>query len=288
MRRRPASARAACLAALARNSSISSVSIDSSLTELVGWVKLVDMNSPQPPLWRRAVAELLGTCLLVSIVVGSGIAAEQLSPGDVGLQLLQNSTATVFGLTVLILMLGPVSGAHFNPVVSLADWLLGRRSGAGLTLPEVGVYVAAQVAGGIGGSILANAMFDVGTSISTKERLTGGHVLGEVVATAGLILLIFALARTSRGVLAAPAVGAYIGAAYWFTSSTSFANPAVTVGRIFSDTFAGIAPGSVPGFILAQLAGAAVGMGLLLVLFPSAGRSADDVVIPHHADKADS
>lgn len=249
---------------------------------------LVDMTPSLPPLWRRAVAELLGTCLLVSVVVGSGIAAEQLSPGDVGLQLLENSTATVFGLTVLILMLGPVSGAHFNPVVSLADWLLGRRSGAGLTLPEVGVYVAAQVAGGIGGSILANAMFDVGTSISTKERLTGGHALGEIVATAGLILLIFALARTSRGVLAAPAVGAYIGAAYWFTSSTSFANPAVTVGRIFSDTFAGIAPGSVPGFILAQLAGAAVGMGLLLVLFPSAGRSADDVVIPHHADKADS
>jgi glycerol uptake facilitator-like aquaporin len=288
MRRRPASARAACLAALTRNSSLSSVSIDSSLTELVGWVKLVDMNSSQPPLWRRAVAELLGTSHLVSIVVGSGIAAEQLSPGDVGLQLLQNSTATVFGLTVLILMLGPVSGAHFNPVVSLADWLLGRRSGAGLTLPEVGVYVAAQVAGGIGGSILANAMFDVETSISAKERLTGGHVLGEIVATAGLILLIFALTRTSRGVLAAPAVGAYMGAAYWFTSSTSFANPAVTVGRIFSDTFAGIAPGSVPGFILAQLAGAAVGMGLLLVLFPSAGRSADDVVIPHHADKADS
>jgi glycerol uptake facilitator-like aquaporin len=246
------------------------------------------MTPSFPPLWRRAVAELLGTCLLVSIVVGSGIAAEQLSPGDVGLQLLQNSTATVFGLTVLILMLGPVSGAHFNPVVSLADWLLGRRSGAGLTLPEVGVYVAAQVAGGIGGSLLANAMFDVGTSISTKERLTGGHVLGEVVATAGLILLIFALARTSRGVLAAPAVGAYIGAAYWFTSSTSFANPAVTVGRIFSDTFAGIAPGSVPGFILAQLAGAAVGMGLLLVLFPSAGSSADDVVIPHTADHAES
>ena len=246
------------------------------------------MTPSLPPLWRRAVAELLGTCLLVSIVVGSGIAAEQLSPGDVGLQLLENSTATVFGLTVLILMLGPVSGAHFNPVVSLADWLLGRRSGAGLTLPEVGVYVAAQVAGGIGGSILANAMFDIETSISAKERLTGGHVLGEIVATAGLILLIFALARTSRGVLAAPAVGAYIGAAYWFTSSTSFANPAVTVGRIFSDTFAGIAPGSVPGFILAQLAGAAVGMGLLLVLFPSAGRSADDVVIPHHSDKSGS
>jgi glycerol uptake facilitator-like aquaporin len=246
------------------------------------------MHSPQPPLWRRAVAELLGTCLLVATVVGSGIAAEQLSPGNVGLQLLQNSTATVLGLTVLILMLGPVSGAHFNPVVSLVDWALGRRSGAGLPLPDVGVYVAAQVAGGICGSVLANAMFELPTSISTKERLTGGHFLAEVVATAGLILLIFALARTSRGALAAPAVGAYIGAAYWFTSSTSFANPAVTVGRIFSDTFAGIAPGSAPGFILAQLVGAAVGVGLLLVLFPAAGRAADDVVIPHRAEAADS
>ncbi|MBT2596426.1 aquaporin [Arthrobacter sp. ISL-72] len=246
------------------------------------------MNSSQPPLWRRAIAELLGTSLLVTIVVGSGIAAEQLSPGDVGLQLLENSTATVFGLTVLILVLGPVSGAHFNPVVSLADWILGRRSGAGLTLPELGTYVAAQTVGAVSGSVLANAMFDVGTSMSSKERVTGGHLLGEVVATAGLILLILALARTSRGVLAAPAVGAYIGAAYWFTSSTSFANPAVTVGRMFSDTFAGIAPGSVPGFVLAQLIGAAAGMGLLLLLFPSAGRSADDVVIPHHAEKSGS
>jgi glycerol uptake facilitator-like aquaporin len=244
------------------------------------------MTSSQPPLWRRAIAELLGTSLLVTIVVGSGIAAEQLSPGNVGLQLLENSTATVFGLTVLILMLGPVSGAHFNPVVSLADWSLGRRSGAGLTLPELGTYVTAQAAGAVTGSVLANAMFDVGTSLSTKERVTGGHLLGEVVATAGLILLIFALARTSRGVLAAPAVGAYIGAAYWFTSSTSFANPAVTVGRMFSDTFAGIAPGSVPGFVLAQLIGAAAGMGLLLVLFPAAGRSADDVVVPHYAEKS--
>ena len=246
------------------------------------------MTSSQPPLWRRAIAELLGTSLLVTIVVGSGIAAEQLSPGDVGLQLLENSTATVFGLTVLILMLGPVSGAHFNPVVSLADWILGRRSGAGLTLPELGTYVAAQAAGAVSGSVLANAMFDVGTSLSTKERVTGGHLLGEVVATAGLILLVFALARTSRGILAAPAVGAYIGAAYWFTSSTSFANPAVTVGRMFSDTFAGIAPGSVPGFVIAQLMGAAAGMGLLLVLFPAAGRSADDVVVPHHVEKSGS
>ena len=246
------------------------------------------MHTSQPPLWRRVLAELLGTGLLVAVVVGSGIAAQQLSPSDTGLQLLQNSTATVLGLTVLILMLGPVSGAHFNPVVSLADWVLGRRSGAGLTLPEVGAYVAAQVAGAVGGSVLANAMFDVGTSISAKDRLTGGHVLGEVVATAGLILLIFALARTSRGVLAAPAVGAYIGAAYWFTSSTSFANPAVTVGRIFSDTFAGIAPGSVPGFILAQVVGAAVGLGLLLALFPAAGQAADNVVIPHREEPADT
>ncbi|UZX01411.1 aquaporin family protein [Arthrobacter sp. CDRTa11] len=241
------------------------------------------MTSPQPPLWRRAVAELLGTALLVAVVVGSGIAAQQLSPNDVGLQLLQNSTATVLGLTVLILVFGPVSGAHFNPIVSLADWLLGRRSGSGLTLADVGAYAAAQTAGAIGGSVLANAMFDVGTSISVKERTSAGHLLAEVVATAGLVLLIFALAATNRGALAAPAVGAYIGAAYWFTSSTAFANPAVTVGRIFSDTFSGIAPGSVPPFVIAQLLGAAIGLGLLLLLFPAAGRAADDVVIPHHS-----
>jgi glycerol uptake facilitator-like aquaporin len=246
------------------------------------------MTSNQPPLWRRAVAELLGTSLLVMTVVGSGIAAQQLSPNDVGLQLLQNSTATVLGLTVLILIFGPVSGAHFNPAVSLVDWVLGRRSGTGLTLPELGTYAVAQTAGAISGSIIANAMFEVGTSISATDRATGGHLLGEVVATAGLILLIFTLAATRRGVLAAPAVGAYIGAAYWFTSSTSFANPAVTVGRIFSDTFAGIAPGSVPGFIVAQLIGAALGLGLLVTLFPAAGRTADDVVLPHEATKGNS
>ena len=246
------------------------------------------MTSHQPPLWRRAVAEMLGTALLVCIVVGSGIAAQQLSPNDVGLQLLQNSTATVLGLTVLILMFGPVSGAHFNPVVSLADWLLGRRSRTGLTLAELGTYVVAQMVGGIGGSVLANAMFEVGVSISTKDRATAGTLLGEVVATAGLVLLIFSLAATRRGILAAPAVGAYIGAAYWFTSSTSFANPAVTVGRIFSDTFAGIAPASVPGFVLAQLVGAAVGVGLLVLLFPAASRMADDVVVPHPSQRGGS
>ena len=244
------------------------------------------MTTNQPPLWRRALAEFLGTSLLVMVVVGSGIMAQQLSSGDVGLQLLQNSTATVLGLTVLILVFGPVSGAHFNPVVSLVDLILGRRSGTGLALPELGAYVAAQTLGAISGSVVANAMFEVGTSISVKDRATAGHLLGEVVATAGLILLIFTLAATKRGVLAAPAVGAYIGAAYWFTSSTSFANPAVTVGRIFSDTFAGIAPASVPAFVIAQLVGAAAGLGLLLLLFPSAGGAADDVVLPHQAGGA--
>ncbi|WP_120521584.1 aquaporin [Arthrobacter celericrescens] len=244
------------------------------------------MTSPQPPLWRRALAELLGTALLVSIVVGSGIAAQQLSPGDTGLQLFENSTATVLGLTVLILVFGPVSGAHFNPVVSAVDWILGRRSGAGLSLPDLAVYVVAQTLGAIGGSVLANAMFEVGTSISGKDRTGGGHLLAEVVATAGLILLIFSLAATRRGVLAAPAVGAYIGAAYWFASSTSFANPAVTVGRIFSDTFAGIAPASAPPFVLAQLIGAALGLGLLVLLFPTAGKAADDVVLPHGSEAA--
>ena len=221
-------------------------------------------------LWRRLLAEGLGTGLLVAVVVGSGIAAQALSE-DVGLQLLENSTATLLGLTVLILMFGPVSGAHFNPVVSLADWFLGRRSGTGLTLLEVAAYTVAQVGGGFAGALLANAMFDVGTSISTTHRASAGHLLGEVVATAGLIALIFALVRSGRAGVVAPAVGAYIGAAYWFTSSTSFANPAVTVGRIFSDTFAGIAPASVPGFVLAQVVGLLVGVAITLALYPEAG-----------------
>src|ERR687898_1535906 len=158
MRSRAGSARAACLATRDWNTSADSVFIDSILTELIYCVKLGAMTTNQPPLWRRAVAELLGTALLVAVVVGSGIAAQQLSPNDVGLQLLQNSTATVLGLTVLILVFGPVSGAHFNPVVSLADWFLGRRSGSGLSLGEVGAYSVAQVIGGIGGALLANAM----------------------------------------------------------------------------------------------------------------------------------
>ena len=232
-------------------------------------------------LGRRLLAELVGTGTLVTVVVGSGIAAQNLSPGDVGLQLLENSTATVFGLTVLILMLGPVSGAHFNPVVSAADWWLGRRAGTGLTGREVGAYTAAQAIGGIGGAVLANVMFDVPTRLSTTDRSDWHLWVGEVVATGGLVALIFALARAGRGAWAAPAVGAYIGAAYWFTSSTSFANPAVTVGRMFSDTFAGIEPASVPGFVAAQLVGGLLGVLLVRALYPDVGTAADDVVVPH-------
>ena len=227
-------------------------------------------------LWRRLVAEFLGTGLLVTVVVGSGIAAQQLSPHDVGIQLLENSTATALGLAVLILVLGPVSGAHLNPVVSLADWFLGRRADGGMLLPEVGAYTIAQFAGALCGSLLANAMFGVGLHLSTKDRVTGGLLLGEVVATAGLLVLIFALARTGRTALAAPAVGAYIGAAYWFTSSTSFANPAATVGRMLSDTFAGIAPISVPAFIGMQLTGLAVGVLIVVIIYPGVGVHDDD------------
>jgi len=230
---------------------------------------------------RRLLAEFLGTALLVAVVVGSGIAAQQLSPDDTGIQLLENSTATVFGLATLILLFGPVSGAHFNPVVSLADWFLGRRSEHGLSLPDVGAYAVAQVTGGIAGAVLANVMFDLDTAISTKHRVTSGHLIAEVVATAVLVALIFALVRSDRGAMAAPAVGAYIGAAYWFTSSTSFANPAVTIGRIFSDTFAGIAPASAPAFIAMQLIGLIVGLAMTLALYPDAGTKADDVVVPH-------
>jgi glycerol uptake facilitator-like aquaporin len=237
-------------------------------------------------LWRRLLAEFVGTGLLVAVVVGSGIAAAALSPSDVGVQLLENSTATVFGLAVLILMFGAVSGAHFNPVVTGADWLLGRRAGTGIATSHAAAYWVVQVAGGIGGALLANVMFDHRVlEISTKHRLTTGHLVGEAVATAGLIALIFVLARTGRAGLSAAAVGAYIGAAYWFTSSTSFANPAVTIGRIFSDSFAGIAPGSAPGFIAAQIIGGLLGLVLVAVLCPEAARTADDVVVPHHNSK---
>jgi arsenate reductase len=236
---------------------------------------------------RRLLAEFTGTALLVTAVVGSGIMATTLSPDDVGLQLLENSTATVFALGALILIFGPVSGAHFNPVVSVADWFLGRRAGTGLTARDMGGYVVAQVLGAVAGAVLANLMFDLAAvDLSGKDRAAGHLWLGEVVATTGLILLIFALARSGRAPVAPAAVGAYIGAAYWFTSSTSFANPAVTIGRAFTDTFAGIAPTSVPGFVLAQFVGLAVGIGLLAVLYPDAGAAADQVVVSTDEDAA--
>jgi arsenate reductase len=243
------------------------------------------MTHPAP--WRRYLAEFLGTALLVTAVVGSGIMATTLSPDDVGLQLLQNSVATAFALAALILTFGPVSGAHFNPVVSAADWFLGRRTRTGLTAKHLGGYVAAQTAGAVAGSVLANLMFDLAAvDFSGKDRSAGHLWLGEVVATSGLVLLVFALARSGRSGVAPAAVGAYIGGAYWFTSSTSFANPAVTVGRAFTDTFAGIAPGSVPGFVAAQLAGLLIGAVLLLALYPDAGRAADGIVVAHPEDPA--
>ncbi|WP_433562706.1 aquaporin [Nocardia sp. CA-151230] len=229
---------------------------------------------------RRLLAEFVGTGLLVCVVVGSGIAAQQLSAHDAGLQLLENSTATVFGLGILILILGPVSGAHFNPVVSAADWWAGRRRGTGLSTIDLVAYIGAQVPGGIAGAVLANIMFDQpAVQIATHHRVTTGHLVGEVVATAGLIAVIFALARTGRAALSAAAVAAYIGSAYWFTSSTSFANPAVTVGRVFSDTFAGIAPASVSAFIAAQILGATLGFVLIGLLYPDPV-PADDIVTP--------
>lgn len=234
-----------------------------------------------PPLTRRLFAEFLGTGLLMTSVIGSGIAAVELSPDDVGLQLLENALVTGLALTALILMLGPVSGAHFNPLVSAADWLLGRSAGTGLAPAEVCGYAVVQIAGGIGGALLANVMFSVPQGLSHKHRATGAHFVSEIVATALLIVLIFALARTQRGMLAAPAVGALVAAGYFFTSSTFFANVAADLPRMFSDTFAGIAPGSVPAFIGAQLLGLAVGIGIVVALYPDVAEVADEVVVPH-------
>lgn len=244
------------------------------VTDVTAVAQSESTAAPRPaPLAARAAAELLGTAALVAIVVGSGIQATELTR-DVGVQLLANSLATVFGLGILILLFGPVSGAHFNPVVTLAEWWTARRGGDGVRAREVAVYVPAQLAGAIAGAVLADAMFgEPLVKWSTHDRSAGHLLLGEVVATAGLILLIFGLARTDRLRFAPVAVASYIGAAYWFTSSTSFANPAVTVGRTFSDTFAGIAPGSVPGFVGAQLVGGVVGLALVALIFVR-GRSA--------------
>ncbi len=230
------------------------------------------------PLTRRLLAEALGSAFLAAVVIGSGIAAASLSPGDVGLELLENAAATATGLYTIILMFGPVSGGHFNPVVSLVDAAFG-----GLSWRDALAYLPAQVIGCIAGAIVANGMFaQSALSISTKHRGSAAHLLAEVVATLGLLLVIFALARTRRGASAPAAVGAYIGAAYFFTSSTSFANPAISVGRIFSDTFAGIAPASVPGFVVAQLLGGLAAFGVLRLLYADVTpQEAAQVVLPH-------
>jgi arsenate reductase len=229
-------------------------------------------------LWRRLVAEFLGSAFLAAVVIGSGIAAQRLSPGNTGLQLFENAAATAAGLFAIILMFGPVSGGHFNPVVSFVDAAFG-----GLRWRDAAAYLPVQVAGCVVGAVVANVMFSLSAAeLSTKNRASAAHFLSEVVATLGLLLVIFALARSGRPRSAPAAVGAYIGAAYFFTSSTSFANPAITVGRMFSNTFAGIAPSSVPSFVAAQVVGGLVALGVILVLYPRLSHEeAGDILVPH-------
>ena len=216
-------------------------------------------------LWRRLCAEFLGSAFLAMLVIGSGIAAQQLSPGNTGLQLLENAVATGAGLFAIILMFGAVSGAHLNPIVSFVDAAFG-----GLDWRDAAAYLPAQVGGCVLGAIVANVMFSkAAIELSTKHRASPAHFLSEVIATLGLLLVIFALARSGRSHSTPAAVGAYIGAAYFFTSSTSFANPAITVGRSLSNTFAGIAPSSVPSFVAAQILGGLAAVGLIWALYPS-------------------
>jgi arsenate reductase len=230
---------------------------------------------------RRALAEFCGTAFLVAIVVGSGIAAQRLSPNDVGLQLFENAFATGGGLVALILAFGPVSGAHLNPVVTLADAFFG-----GLPMRSVPAYIGAQIGGGISGCVVANLMFELDAiHWSERARSSSGLWIGEVVATIGLLVVIFGVVRSGRAAAAPFAVGAYIGGAYFFTSSTSFANPAVTIGRAFTDTFAGIKPSSVPAFVAFQLIGGAIAVVLVRALYPDVAEVADEVVVPHDAEE---
>lgn len=233
-------------------------------------------------LLRRSLAEFLGTALLLVAVIGSGIAAQRLSPHAVGLELLENSTATAASLVAIILAIGPVSGAHLNPAISLADRLLG-----GMPWREVAAYWPAQLAGAIVGTVVANLMFNLpAIQISTKVRSAPGLWLGEAVATFGLLLVIFAIVRSGRVVAVPFAVGAYIAGAYWFTSSTSFANPAVAVARMFSNTFAGIAPGSLMPYLGGQFVGCLLAVLAIRLLYPSVAEAAGSVVMPHPQDEA--
>jgi glycerol uptake facilitator-like aquaporin len=234
------------------------------------------------PLARRALAEGLGTAALLIAVVGSGIMAQRLSPHDTGLQLLENSIATGAALVAIIVAFGSVSGAHLNPVVTLAD----RAFGGLTTARETVTYISAQVAGAVLGTVVANLMFDLpAVEWSTHARSGSGIWLGEVVATLGLLVVIFGAVRSGRAAIVPFVVGAYIAAAYWFTSSTSFANPAVTIGRAFTDTFAGIAPESVPAFVAFQLVGLAAALGVIVLLYPRVDAVATDVVMPHEGTR---
>lgn len=228
---------------------------------------------------RRALAEFVGTALLLIAVIGSGIAAQTLSPNDTGLELLENAIATGAALVAIILAVGSVSGAHLNPVVSCADAFFG-----GLRRAELLVYVVAQILGAVVGVVIANLMFNLAAiSISTHARSSPNLWFSEVVATFGLLLVIVGLTRTGRGPVAPFAVGAYITGAYFFTSSTSFANPAVTLARTLSDTFAGIAPASVAPFIVVQFVGAALACATVRALWPRAHDLGRDVVVPHES-----
>ena len=220
----------------------------------------------QPTLIARLTAEAVGTALLVATVVGSGIMAQRLSPDDVGLQLLENAAATVGALIALILALGPVSGAHFNPVVSMVTRLFG-----GLSTRDTILYSLVQIAGGCIGAMIANVMFELDVvNLSTKDRSSGALWFSEVIATIGLVLIIFCIVRSGRASAVPYAVGVWIGGAYWFTSSTSFANPAVDFARSLSDSFAGIKPSSIPGFLIAQIVGGLLAFVLVKVLYPVA------------------
>ena len=228
-------------------------------------------------LLRQAVAEFLGSAGLVTVVIGSGIAAQRLSPGETGLELLETALVTGAGLVALILAFGPVSGAHFNPAVTFAD-----RAFGGVTNRQLAAYLPAQLAGGVVGAVVANLMFSLrAVTLSTHHRSSGGLWLSEALATFGLIVLIFGLVRGGRAALAPFAVGSYIAAAYWWSSSTSFANPMIDVARMLSNTFAGIAPGSVPMFVVMQLVGAFAAVAVVRFLYPDAAAVADDVVVPH-------